>query len=84
MSVAFGFLMSVLRFGQVACSSRTLWTTPAPLSKPLIRRNRFIGEEKRSPFPMPDQGVNGLEEVFCGPIWTAEFTCRLQIVPSNL
>ena len=31
MSAAFGFLMSVLRFGQVACSSRTQWTVPAPL-----------------------------------------------------
>ena len=31
MSAAFGFLMSVLRFGQVGCSSRTQWTVPAPL-----------------------------------------------------
>ena len=43
-----------------------------------------MGEKKRSPFAVPDHGLNGIEEVFCGPIGIAEFTCPLQIVPSNL
>ena len=57
---------------------------PLLRSETLIRANRLVGEKKRSPFALPDHRLNGIEEVFCGPIGIAEFTCRLQIVPSNL
>ena len=53
-------------------------------SEALVGGNRFIGEKERSPFAVPDHGLNGIEKVFCGPIGIAEFTCGLQIVPSNL
>ena len=48
---------------------------PLLRSEPLIRGNRLVGEKKRSPFAVPDHGLDGIEKVFCGPIGIAEFTC---------
>ena len=70
------------------CSTRSLKTgrngQPLLRSETLVGANRRVGEKKRSPFAVSDHDLNGIEEVFCGPIGIAEFTCGLQIVPSNL
>ena len=70
------------------CSTRSLKTgrngQPLLRSETLVGANRLVGEKKRSPFAVSDHDLNGIEKVFCGPIGIAEFTCGLQIVPSNL
>ena len=70
------------------CSTRSLKTgrngQPLLRSETLVGANRPVGEKKRSPFAVSDHDLNGIEKVFCGPIGIAEFTCGLQIVPSNL
>jgi hypothetical protein len=72
---------------------RPLGQTAAPLgrnvqsllrSEALVGGNRFIGEKERSPFSMPDHGLNGIEKVARSPIGIPDFTRCLQIVPSNL
>ena len=70
------------------CSTRSLKTgrngQPLLRSETLVGANRPVGEKKRSPFAVSDHDLNSIEKVFCGPIGIAEFTCGLQIVPSNL
>ena len=56
---------------------------PLLRSEPLIGSNRFIGQKELPPFAVPDQSLNGIQQVVCSVIGIPEFSRSLQIVPEQ-